>query len=182
MSQHFLVSAKSNAPCAGEAQQRRGACRSVWRQSGGQFALSLRDGYSPPKYARQFRSRRTVRHSGFRSDGLQFVRLQLRPKAGQHSLVIRLSRKTVCLCCNCFRAQITLDTISRTATDLPVALIRRRQFACDVGQIRSISPRIPCPPGGAYRDRHGRWARDAMAVGLRTRRMRFLADDKAAWS
>jgi hypothetical protein len=67
----------------------------------------------------------------------------------------------------------SLDTISRAASDLPVVPSCRRQFACDVGQIRSISPRIPCPPRGAYRDRHGRWARDAMAVGLRTRRMRL---------
>lgn len=65
-----------------------------------------------------------------------------------------------------------LTPYSRAATDLPVALIRRRRFACDVGQIKSIFPRIPCPRRGTYRDRHGRWAQDAMAVGLRTRRMR----------
>src|ERR1700722_11813541 len=37
-------------------------------------------------------------------------------------------------------------------------------FACDVGQITSILSRILCPPRGAFRDRHERWARDAMAV------------------
>jgi hypothetical protein len=47
-------------------------------------------------------------------------------------------------------------------------------FACDVGQIRSTFPRVSRPPRGAYRDRHGRWARDAMAAGLRTRRMRLF--------
>ena len=35
-------------------------------------------------------------------------------------------------------------------------------FACGVGQITGTSSRIPCPPRGAYRDRHERWAQDAV--------------------
>jgi hypothetical protein len=61
--------------------------------------------------------------------------------------------------------QLALDTILHTATDLPVVPLCRRQFPCDVGQIRGTLPRIPRPPGGAYRDRHGRWTREAMAAG-----------------
>ncbi len=38
-------------------------------------------------------------------------------------------------------------------------------FACDVGQIKSNFPRVPLPSRGAFRDRHRRWARDAMAAG-----------------
>ena len=34
-------------------------------------------------------------------------------------------------------------------------------------QISFITSAIPCPPRGAYRDRHGRWARDAMDVNRR---------------
>jgi hypothetical protein len=34
--------------------------------------------------------------------------------------------------------------------------------ACAVGQITGNFPRVPCPPGGAFRDRHERWTRDAM--------------------
>jgi len=36
------------------------------------------------------------------------------------------------------------------------------KIACDVGQIRSTFPRIPCPPWGAFRDRQRRWVRDAV--------------------
>jgi hypothetical protein len=35
-------------------------------------------------------------------------------------------------------------------------------FACDVGQITGTSSRIPRFLRGAFRDRHGRWAREAM--------------------
>ena len=46
--------------------------------------------------------------------------------------------------------------------DLPVVPMCRRQFACDVGQITSTFPRVPCLSGGAFRDRHERRVRDAM--------------------
>jgi hypothetical protein len=56
----------------------------------------------------------------------------------------------------------SLDRILRYPSDLPVALKCRRPFACVVGQIKGIFPRVPRPIRGAYRDRHGRWVRDAM--------------------
>jgi hypothetical protein len=56
----------------------------------------------------------------------------------------------------------SLDKILRYSSDLPVALKCRRPFACVVGQIKGIFPRVPRPIRGAYRDRHGRWVRDAM--------------------
>jgi hypothetical protein len=46
--------------------------------------------------------------------------------------------------------------------DLPVVPMCRRQFACDVGQITSTFPRVPCLSRGAFRDRHERRVRDAM--------------------
>jgi hypothetical protein len=55
-------------------------------------------------------------------------------------------------------------------TDLPVALIRRRRFACDDGQITGTIRPVSRLRRGAYRDRHGRWARDAMDAGVAPRR------------
>jgi hypothetical protein len=54
---------------------------------------------------------------------------------------------------------------------LPVVPICRGHFACAVGQITGLSSPVSRPKRGAYRDRHGRWARDAMdALGARDER------------
>jgi len=46
-----------------------------------------------------------------------------------------------------------------------------------------LGPRaIPRPKRGAYRDRHGRWARDAMAEVSRGRRAREFSDGEVVWS
>ena len=37
------------------------------------------------------------------------------------------------------------------------------------------NPTVPCPPRGAYRDRHGRWARDAMDAKRRAQSLRGRA-------
>src|SRR5579863_8261292 len=55
-------------------------------------------------------------------------------------------------------------------------------FACDVGQITSTFPRVPCPIRGAFRDRHERWA-----VGCDGRlrcagRAHGQADGEVVWS
>ena len=44
----------------------------------------------------------------------------------------------------------------------PVHPPREKYSAFAVGQISATSLRHPVPTRGAYRDRHGRWARDAM--------------------
>jgi hypothetical protein len=41
----------------------------------------------------------------------------------------------------------------------------KKYFALPVGQIISTSPRHPRPIRGAFRDRHERWARDAVDAG-----------------
>jgi hypothetical protein len=38
--------------------------------------------------------------------------------------------------------------------------------ACAVGQINSTYSGVPRSSGGAFRGRHGRWARDAMDVAM----------------
>jgi hypothetical protein len=40
---------------------------------------------------------------------------------------------------------------------------------------------IPCPPRGAYRDRHERWARDAMDA-LARETSAHIADGEVVWS
>jgi hypothetical protein len=45
---------------------------------------------------------------------------------------------------------------------MPVQPYFKKFFAFVVGQITFRSPRYPAPARGAFRDRHGRWARDAM--------------------
>ncbi len=61
----------------------------------------------------------------------------------------------------------SLDSFSGDQSDLPVVATCRSPLACDVGQIKGNSSRVPCPPGGAYRDRHERGVRDAMDALLR---------------
>jgi hypothetical protein len=47
---------------------------------------------------------------------------------------------------------------------MPVQPYFEKFFAFVVGQITFRSPRYPAPARGAFRDRHGRWVRDAMDV------------------
>jgi hypothetical protein len=49
-------------------------------------------------------------------------------------------------------------------------------------QIKSIFRAIPRPPRGAYRDRHGRWARDAVDANRAERRTAWFADGEVVWS
>jgi hypothetical protein len=50
------------------------------------------------------------------------------------------------------------------------------------GSVEAAIDRIhPVPAGGAYRDRHGRWVRDAMDAAARETR-RAGADGEAVWS
>jgi hypothetical protein len=52
---------------------------------------------------------------------------------------------------------------------------------CAVGQITTILPRVPHPIRGAFRDRHERWARDAMdAMSHET--TETIADGEIVWS
>ena len=44
----------------------------------------------------------------------------------------------------------------------PVQAPSRKYFAFPEARIRCMSPPVPLPLGGAARDRHGRWRRDAM--------------------
>jgi hypothetical protein len=54
-------------------------------------------------------------------------------------------------------------------------------FACDVGQITSRFPRIPRFSRGAFRDRHERWAREAMdALARQTNALEV--DGEVVWS
>src|ERR1700684_304831 len=55
---------------------------------------------------------------------------------------------------------------------LPLLPILLKQFAGSVGQITFRSPPVSRPKRGAYRDRHGRWARDAMDASGSARRAR----------
>ena len=58
--------------------------------------------------------------------------------------------------------EFAIDSFSARQVICPSCQCVARTFACDVGQITGTFPRISRPTGGAYRDRHGRWARDAM--------------------
>jgi hypothetical protein len=56
-----------------------------------------------------------------------------------------------------------------------------KYFASLPGQITGLSFAIPCPMRGAFRDRHGRWARDAVdADALLTNSVD--ADGEVVWS
>ena len=46
--------------------------------------------------------------------------------------------------------------------DSPVQPHQQKYFASLPGQITCVFPVIPCPPRGAFRDRHERWVRGAM--------------------
>src|SRR5262249_45587015 len=60
-------------------------------------------------------------------------------------------------------------------------IARRAVFACAVGQITPMLARVPPPIRGAYRDRHGRWLRDAMdAVSHETNE--HIAYGEVVWS
>jgi hypothetical protein len=48
--------------------------------------------------------------------------------------------------------------ISETA----VQSLLQKYFCFHLSQIISLSGAVSCPLGGAYRDRHGRWVRDAV--------------------
>jgi hypothetical protein len=56
-----------------------------------------------------------------------------------------------------------------------------KYFAFAVGQITFRSSRHPRPIRGAFRDRHGRWARDAMDAFARQDEPRE-ADGEVVWS
>jgi len=51
---------------------------------------------------------------------------------------------------------------SQINTESTVQSVASKYFAFIVGQIISMNSPHPAPARGAYRDRHGRWARDAM--------------------
>jgi hypothetical protein len=53
-----------------------------------------------------------------------------------------------------FPKRINAESIVQSST--------QKYFALPVGQIIFRTSRHPAPARGAYRDRHGRWARDAM--------------------
>jgi hypothetical protein len=57
----------------------------------------------------------------------------------------------------------------------------KKYFAFPFPQISGISPAIPALSRGAFRDRHERWARDAMDAGARVTNARS-ADGEAVWS
>ena len=68
------------------------------------------------------------------------------------------------------RRLLALRIGAETSTDLPVGQITRmpvqphlqKYFAMPVGQIIFMTSRHPASIRGAYRDRHGRWVRDAV--------------------
>src|ERR1700761_9704073 len=66
--------------------------------------------------------------------------------------------------------------------DSPVQSPKKKYFALPVGQIICRSLRHPAPIRGAYRDRHGRWTRDAMDAAGGARRTRPEADGEVVWS
>jgi hypothetical protein len=74
-----------------------------------------------------------------------------------------LSRQPFAGCCG--TRENSLDSISPTPGDLPVVLLCRSSRQLIPSPNHQQSPAHPVPTGGAYRDRHGRWARDAMDAG-----------------
>jgi hypothetical protein len=70
---------------------------------------------------------------------------------------------------------------------IPVQPLSKKYSGSLPTQITSLSAAIPCPLRGAYRDRHGRWARDAVdaaAAGaiLVARTNDAFADGEVVWS
>ena len=66
-------------------------------------------------------------------------------------------------------------------TDPPVQPFAQKYSGVLQTQITSISIAIPSRLR-AYRDRHGRWVRDAVDASFVKRRMTLRADGEAVWS
>ena len=67
---------------------------------------------------------------------------------------------------------LSLDSISASATDLPVALIGRRCEPLSRRANQKQNLGHPVPDKGAFRDRHERWVRGAVDALARVRRTR----------
>jgi hypothetical protein len=72
-------------------------------------------------------------------------------------------------------------------TDLPVQPLAKKYFRFHPTQIISLFVAIPCPMRGAFRDRHGRWVRGAMAAMASSRANSartndVIADGEVVWS
>jgi hypothetical protein len=75
---------------------------------------------------------------------------------------------------SCGSMYISVKLGAASAGDLPDGLIfrnhvkpfRQKYFSFSETRIRPMFRSVPHPLGGAYRDRHGRWARDAVDVDV----------------
>jgi hypothetical protein len=69
-----------------------------------------------------------------------------------------VSRRPACLTGTCPVGQIN---------GLAVQPLLQKYFCFRLTQIISLFRAVSCPLGGAYRDRHGRWVRDAVDAAVR---------------
>ena len=72
----------------------------------------------------------------------------------------------------------------KSAISCPALL--QKDFCFQLTQIISLSVAVPCPMRGAFRDRHGRWARDAVDAVASSRLLAWTndadADGEVVWS
>ena len=124
------------------------------------------------------------------------IRADVRPRLWIHAFTPACRNEGPALCHDFLRPNGGAKGWSRALssgdlglTDLPVGLACHsrvqplsQKYSCFLlTQITSISAAIPSR-GGAYRDRHGRWARDAVDAGGAKDESADLADGEVVWS
>jgi hypothetical protein len=135
-----------------------------------------------PATPHSFISRRTVRLQGHRQRGIWILRDGNIAVWETAFNVARAGARERRRWRNAWRASHTVIVPDGQISDWPVQPPSQKYFGSLLSQITSTSFAIPAHTQGAFRDRHGRRAGDAMDAGGAADESAYLADGEVVWS
>jgi hypothetical protein len=135
-----------------------------------------------PATPHSFISRRTVRLQGHRQRGIWILRDGKIAVWETAFNVARAGARERRRWRNAWRASHTVIVPDGQISGSPVQPHLQKYFCFRLTQITSASPAIPAHTKGAFRDRHGRRAGDAMDAGGAADESAYLADGEVVWS